>query len=309
MSISRSAQSAMRCLPTGLLSLLLCGLIGCTTAARQEVSPTTAPAATLAPTVVIAQAATPPAATATATRLAPSPTPRPPAETPPRATPSAAGSGDPASPSGLEPTATPTATPPTPSPTPTPVPTSSIVPGWLTYENKFLGYSFSYPPEGTIGHHGTTEIPPENVTTRREYLAWEETVTLNNLCVGVGYKTGFVTVGPMDETLSLYASPCGITGIGDYTIENWEEDIMIDGRPYTAGGYRLYIWETDQLEEEFYILLDVNDSLRIDFGIHKMGATRSGQPEVSEQEFNEIRETLLQILASFRFFAPQTGDE
>lgn len=283
------------CLSTLFVCLLL-ALAGCATPAHPE---DVAPTDSHTPTALIAQADTPPAATATVSPLAPSRTPRQ----------TAVSSDGLTSPLQPEATASPTATPPTPSPTPTPVPTSSVVPGWLTYENEFLGYSFSYPPEGTIGHHGTTEIPPENVTTRREYLAWEETVTPNNLCVGVSYKTGFVTVGPMDETLSLYASPCGITGIGDYTIENWEEDITIDGRPYTAGGYRLYIWETDQLVSEFHILLDVNDSLRIDFGIHKMGATRSGQPEVSEQEFNEIRETLLQILASFRFFAPQTGDE
>jgi len=279
-----------------LLALILLSIVACT---AQEAAPADSELAS-----GDAVAATVPA---TEALPSPSPTPAPPPATPTRSAVST--SNPPAAPAGLEPTATPTATPPTPSPTPTPVPTSSVVPGWLTYENEFLGYSFSYPPEGTIGHHGTTEIPPENVTTRREYLAWEETVTPNNLCVGVSYKTGFVTVGPMDETLSLYASPCGITGIGDYTIENWEEDITIDGRAYTASGYKLYIWETDQLEEEFYILLDVNDSLRIDFGIHKMGATRSGQPEVSEQEFNEIRETLLQILASFRFFAPQTDGE
>jgi len=301
MSSRRSGQSAMRCLPGYLLALLLFGLIGCTTAARQEVSPTTALAATLAPTVVIAQADTPPAATATASRLAPSRTPAPPAETPPRATPSTAGNVGPASPSGLEPTATPTATPPTPSPTPTPVPTSSVVPGWLTYENKFLGYSFSYPPEATIGHHGTTEKPLENITTRREYLAWEKTVTPNNLCVGVGYKTGFVTVGPADEPLSLYASPCGITGIGDYTIEEWEEVVTIDGQPYTAGAMRLYIWQTDLLEHEYYLLRDFNNDLNIDFGLSMRGAPRSGQQDLTEAEFNEVREILLQIVASFRF--------
>lgn len=301
MANSTSLERLLGKARTRLLELHVVAVISITGCAGQNASqPALDRAAVATETVAVAGVET--RATATPT-TAPPPPVKPDAPT----RPATSSLNPPADPAGLEPTATPTATPPTPSPTPTPIPTSSIIPGWLTYENKFLGYSFSYPPEGTIGHHGTTEIPPENVTTRREYLAWEETVTPNNLCVGVSYKTGFVTVGPMDETLSLYASPCGITGIGDYTIENWEEDITIDGRAYTAGGYKLYIWETDQLVSEFYILLDVNDNLRIDFGVDKMGASQSGQPEVSEQEFNEIRETLLQILASFRFFAPQAS--
>ncbi len=244
------------------------------------------------------------AATHTATpppSLPPSPPPPTQPATPTR--PATSRPNTPATPSGLEPTAEITVVPPTLTrrPTPTPVPTSSIVPGWLTYENEFLGYSFSYPPEATIGYHGTTEEPPENITTRREYLAWEETVTPNNLCVRVGYKTGFVTVGPADEPLSLYASPCGITGIGDYTIEEWEEVVTIDGQPYTAGAMRLYIWQTDLLEHEYYLLRDFNNDLNIDFGLSMRGASRSGQQDLTEAEFNEVREILLQIVASFRF--------
>jgi hypothetical protein len=205
------------------------------------------------------------------------------------------------SPSQLEPTATATIAPPTLTPAATPVPTSSVVPGWLTYENRFPGYSFSYPPEATIDHHGTTVEPPEDITSWLEYLAWVKTVYPNDLCVGVGYKTGFVAIHPRDETLAGYASPCGITGIGDYTIEDWEEVVTIKGQPYTASAKRLYIWQTDQLEHEYYILLDVNDNLRIDFGLSMNGAPGSAQQDLSEAEINEVRETLLRIVESFRF--------
>ncbi len=275
MTNRNGVQLVIRWLPGYLLSLLLCGLISCATTARQEVDVATAPAATT-----------------TATRIAPPRTPSPPAETPP---------GSKVSPLQLEPTATFTIAPPTLIPTAMPIPTSSVVPGWLTYENEFLGYSFSYPPEATIGHHGTTEEPPENITTRLEYLAWEETVTPNNLCVGVGYKTGFVTVGPADEPLAGYASPCGITGIGDYTIEEWEEVVTINGKSYTANAMRLYTWQTDQLEHEYYLLRDFNNDLNIDFGLSMRGAPNSARPDLTEAEFNLILETLLQILASFRF--------
>ena len=291
-----------RSLTSYFLPLLLCGLLGCTTAARQAANATTAPATTLVPTAVIAQADTPPAATATATRLAPSRTPRP----------TAVGNDGSTSPLQPEATATATATPPTPSPTPTPVPTSSVVPGWITYENKFLGYSFSYPLEATIDHHGVTgfdvEELPKNLTPE-QYLAHLESIYPADLCVGVGYKTGFVTVGPADEPLSGYASPCGITGIGDYTIEEWEEVVTINGQSYTANAMRLYLWQTDQLEHEYYLLRDFNNDLNIDFGLSMRGAPRSGQQDLTEAEFNKLRETLLQILASFRFFPPQIDGE
>ncbi len=72
---------------------------------------------------------------------------------------------------------------------------------------------------------------------------------------------------------------------------------------------RLYIWQTDQLEHEYYLLRDFNGRLSIDFGLSMRGAPRSGQRDLTEAEINEVREILLQIVASFRFFPPQTGDE
>jgi hypothetical protein len=56
-----------------------------------------------------------------------------------------------------------------------------------------------------------------------------------------------------------------------------------------------------QFDHEYYILLDVNDKLRIDFGVSMKGAPGSAQQDVTEQEFNEVRETLRQIVASLRF--------
>lgn len=267
-----------------LSALLICLLpvsVGCATQVSQESGPTTAPTATLSPTAVIAQADTPPAASATATRLAPSPTPRP----------TAVSSGGPTSPLQPEATATPTTTPPTPStpsPTVTAMPTSTEVEGWIVYENDLLGYRFSYPPDATSSPSSATGSP-------------------DDLCVGVRYQTGFMVVFPLAEREEDRLT-CGITGIGDQRIEQWLEPITIDGESYTASVYRLYTLQTDQFESEFYIVLNVNGNLKIDFGVDKLGAPRSGQQELSEQEFNEVRETVLQIVDSFRFFPPQTGD-
>jgi hypothetical protein len=155
------------------------------------------------------------------------------------------------------------------------MPTSAEVDGWLVHENDLVGYRFSYPPEATINRTGT---PGD----------------FDDLCSGVRYKTGFVAVFPRDVT-------CGITGIGDQRIEQWQEAVTIGGETYMASAYRLYTLKTDQFESEFYIVLDVNGNLRIDFGVDKLGAPRSGQAVVSEAEFNEVRETILRIVESFRF--------
>ena len=252
------------------------------------------------PTTPVAQTATPPAPESTFTGHS---TSIPPGEATPRATSFSTGDGGPASPLLPEPTATATATLPTPTlpaPTVTPLPTSSEVVVWLTYENDFLGYRFSYPPEATINHHGTTVEPPESITSNLEYRAWLKTVYPNDLCVGVDYKTGFVTIHPEDETLSLYASPCGVTGIGDQRIEQWQEPVTIDGESHMASAYRLYNQQTDQFENEFYLLLHIDDRLRIDFGSSMQGAPRSAQQNLSEAEINEVREILRRIVDSFR---------
>jgi hypothetical protein len=254
----------------GLLVYLLLTPAGCATPARPTADTATTPAALPTLTAAIAQVNTPPAVV-TATSLRPSPTPTLPAVPP-------AGDGGPSSPLQLEPTATATTTPLTPltpSPTVTPVPTSAEVDGWLVYENDLVGYRFSYPPEATINRTGT---PGD----------------FDDLCGGVRYKTGFVAVFPRDVT-------CGITGIGDQRIEQWQEAVTIGGESYMASAYRLYTLQTDQFESEFYIVLDVNGNLSIDFGVHKLGAPRSGQAVLSEAEFNEVRETIMQIVASLRF--------
>lgn len=312
-SLERLLEKAGTCLLAWLVVAAI-SFAGC--AGQNAIRPDLDRAAVATETVAVAGVET--RATATPTAAPPSPTssPLPPAKPATPTRPATSSLNPPAAPSGLEPTAAPTATPPTlptPSPTPTPVPTSSVVPGWLTYENDLLGYSFSYPPEAEIGAQGVGGFPPEelpeNMTTEA-YLEYLQSIYPGGLCVSVQYKRGFLTVFPRGETgVARYVGGCGITGVGDYTIENWEEVITIDGGSHTASGHKLYIWETDQLEEEFYILLDINGNLRIDFGVHWRSTTpKSGQGQLSEQEYNEIRETLLQILASFRFFPPQTGD-
>lgn len=274
-----------------LWALLFCGLaIGCTALERQEISPTAVP-------IIL-----------TGTPVVPEATPV--AKLPSR-TPSMRGGIPPSSPIQFEPTATTPPTPKptrTPKPTPTPMPMSTEVEGWLTYVNKFLGYRLSFPSEARITTLGMTgpvdpdEEPPEGMTSE-EFLTYLELGYLDDLCVGVDYKTGFVTVNVV-EPLDLHVTPCGITGIGDYTIENFEEVVLIDGQPYTASGLRLYIWETDLLVDEFYILKinGIHDKvLRIDFGLNIADPLKGTPQLLTQEESDEVREILFRVVESLRF--------
>ncbi len=266
MTNRNGVQLVIRWLPGYLLSLLLCGLISCATAARQEVDVATAPAATT-----------------TATRIAPPRTPSPPAETPP---------GSKVSPLQLEPTATSTITPPTLTPTAIPVPTSSVVPGWLTYENKFLGYSFSYPPEARIRTSGVTGFPteelPENKTSE-EYWAELEEIYPDNLCVSVTYESFFIAFVPSYEGVGKYTVPCGITGIGDFEVITQEQSVVIDGTPLTSTQWILRGGEGTWRGELFR--LTVNDELGVHFG---------SVNEAEEDEFIEWQPVMMQIVESLQ---------
>ncbi len=288
---------------TYLSVLLFCCLIGCTGQRSQEVNSTTTIEAEYTPTVIVAQADATLAPDASATSIS----------MPPSSTSSPPGDGDLSSLYLPEPTAEITIVPLTLTrkPTTTPVPTSSVVPGWLTYENDLVGYSFSYPPEAEINARGIDGFPTEELpedTTTEEYSDYLQSVYPGDLCVSVRYKRGFLTVFPRGETgIARYVGACGITNVGDLPIERQEEVVTIDGQPFPAVRQRQHRTQTNQLEKEFYILLDVNDNLRIDFGVHWKSTTpRSGQQQLSEQEYDEIRGTLLQILDSFRFYPSQT---
>lgn len=246
---------------------LLLVLAGCASRAGSETVPPSALTAAHTPTAVIAQAATPPTATATS-------------------------NDSPTSPLQSEPTATPTITPPTPLPTPAPVPTSSIVPGWLTYENDFLGYSFSYPPEARIRTQGVTGFPEDELPegkTAEEYLAQLEARYPDNLCVSVSYKTTFITFVPWEDLVGKYTAPCGVTGVGDFKVETDIESLIIGNVQMVGDVFRLYGRDSGAWHGEF-TMLKPHDNEGIHFGAF------SG----TEGEYIEARETMMQIVLSFR---------
>lgn len=258
--------------PLGLilvLAVLVIGLAGCTTPATPP-EDTPAPAATQPPTAAPTDGPTQ------------TPTPRSPATS----------AAAPASPLQPEATTTPTAAPPTPSPTAAPIPTSSEVDGWLLYENEYLGYRFSYPPEARIRTQGVTgfptdELPPNK--TSEAYRAELEEKYPKNLCVTVTYESFFISFVPSYDGVGKYTVPCGITGIGDFEVISQEQSVVIDGTPLTSTQWILRGGEGAWRGELFR--LSVNDDMRVDFG---------SANEVEEDEFLEWRPVMMQIVESLR---------
>lgn len=263
----------------GLMALLLAGPAGCTTPEQPGDVSATATAVTSSPATLATQAEIPFVAEATATATT-------------RATPSRTTGGSPTSPLPPEPAATATATPPAPSPTVTPIPTSAEVDGWLVYENDFLGYRFSYPPEARIRVQGFTGFPtdelPENLTVE-EYQAQLEAEYPDNLCVTVSYEAVFIAFVPSYDTVGKYTVPCGVTGVGDFEIRTEEVSLTIDGRQVSGSIHREFDGEGDW-RGEFTLLGDGDD-----LGIH-YGSTN----DATHEEFLDAQETMMQIVLSLR---------
>lgn len=272
--------------PFAYLSVLLfCCLNGCTILGRQEVNSTTTLEAEYTPTVIVAQSDAVPAPETSATSIS----------IPPSSTSSPPGDGDLSSLYLPEPTAEITIVPLTLTrkPTATPVPTSSVVPGWLTYENNFLGYRFSYPPEAHLRIQPITGFPPDEQPknmTSDEYLEYLQTIYPDGLCVGVTYQAAFITFVPSSERLEDYIHPCGITGTGDaHEFRNEEQSFIIDGRQVTGMTTRLFGSEGNWRDE--FTILEVSDELEIHYG---------STGNITHEKFLTAQETVLQIIMSLR---------
>lgn len=261
------------------------------TAACSMQSPSETPDAPVAEQTASAEQATVKTAATQTTAPASSPMPLPASAEPPAPLP----------PPQLEPTTAPTATPtadPSPMPSTTAIPMSSVVAGWLSYENEYFGYSFAYPPDARIRTQGVTGYPledlPENMTDEVYWKQLEEKYP-DNLCVTVLYEEGFVVFAPVYEKEGQYTVPCGVTGIGDYVLTDITETVVIDGVPLTTtAGVQMRgkegVWRGE------FLRLPVSDDIYIDYG--SMEGT--GVRDVPEEHYFILKETLLQIVTSFR---------
>jgi len=166
------------------------------------------------------------------------------------------------------------------------------VDGWLVYENDFLGYRFSYPPEARIRVQGFTGFPmdelPENLTVE-EYQAQLEAEYPDNLCVTVAYQAVFIAFVPSYDTVGKYTVPCGVTGVGDFEIKTEEVSFIIDGRQVSGSLHRMFGGEGNW-RGEFTLLGDGDD-----LGIHYGSAN-----DATHEEFLDAQETMMQIVLSLR---------
>ncbi|HEX6385990.1 MAG TPA: hypothetical protein VF177_15070 [Anaerolineae bacterium] len=202
-------------------------------------------------------------------------------------------------PTATRPSETATTTSPAGSPTTadpaatlSPAATSDVVAGWLLYQNDFYGYQFSYPPEATINTQGVSRFPTEELPegmTPTEYRRQLEATYPDDICVGVGYQQGFVVFIAPEEEGSKYAL-CGITGIGAYDTQGVNETVIIDGHPYMAYGTQVRQRNEEATWHSEFYSINLGDGTRISYG------STSG----TQEQFLEIKETLLEIVTSFR---------
>ena len=196
----------------------------------------------------------------------------------------------------IEPTAEATAVPPTVAPTPTLPAGPTAVPGWLTYHNAMIGYSFDYPPEATLTTTGVTGYPTEDLPVGVEpgqYIATLEATYTEALCAGIELPAAFLVLQAPDEAGGRYGGPCGISGIGAYDLRTEETAITIGGVSYPLRTTRVYEVGTDTLVNEFAgVRLD--DGTRFNFGstwqVHGL----------TYEDYLADRAIILQVMASYR---------
>ncbi len=193
--------------------------------------------------------------------------------------------------------------PPPPAATETSAPAgpATAIPGWLTYTNAFLGYQFDYPPDAVITAVGVNGYPTEELPagmTPDQYFALLEQTYPPQLCVDVKLPIGFLTIGAPTERGGKYSTPCGVSGIGAYTIVNKTETITVGEQAYQAGGMEIYDPQQNNAFKAEIYYLTLGDGTRMNFGGDWMMTGRS------HDDYLPNREILLRMMASYRPLAP-----
>jgi hypothetical protein len=145
----------------------------------------------------------------------------------------------PASPSSpVKPTAPPSVTAPS-SASQSP----AAIPGWLTYHNGTIGYTFDYPPEASLSVTGVASYPADEQPAGvdgDQYFATLEAKYAQGICAYVSLPTGTVAVSPAEEGAGRYSGPCGVSGIGVYDTRKEQAPVVVDGQSQTLMTTRLY---------------------------------------------------------------------
>jgi hypothetical protein len=190
----------------------------------------------------------------------------------------------------------PTSVPPTETVPVTMHPRPTGIPGWLTYHNATIGYSFDYPPEAMLSTTGVAGYPTEELPAGVEpgqYIATLEAAYSEGICASVALTSGTFVVWPAQENGGRYAGPCGVTGIGVYDIRTEEAPVRVDGQPLSLRTTRIYEVGTETLVNEFStVRLGDGSLLSIISAWERNGKTY--------QDYLADRAILLQVLTTYR---------
>lgn len=185
-----------------------------------------------------------------------------------------------------------------PRPTPTlistvAIPTSSLIEGWLVYQNPTYRYEFSYPIGTTLKISSVDGFPGEVPAglTFEEYLLQLQN-QLGDLCVIATYREGFVLIQAPNAWDYVR---CGGFGVGADVVIEKSEQVSINGKIYPARGWELYKQEGDNtiLYSEFFFV-DIEDGTHFAYGSNLENA-----PEKFD-DYLAVKEILLRMLASYR---------
>jgi hypothetical protein len=204
----------------------------------------------------------------------------------------------PSEPAPTLPPLTPTVPPPVPNDTPAatlPVEPTPI-PGWLTYHNEFVGYSFEYPPQAVLTTTGITGYPTDELPaglSPDQYMATLEATYPDTLCVGAELPAAFFVIQAPEAKGGRYAGPCGISGVGAYDLRNEDLPVTIDGEAYILRVTRLFEVGTETLAGEFGGL-SLGDGTRFNFG------STWGMNGLTYDDYLADRAFILQVISSYR---------
>jgi hypothetical protein len=152
---------------------------------------------------------------------------------------------------------------------------AQLVDGWLTYTNDRYGYQIQYPPEASIEESGIQGYPsdengmpagglPEGVTLDT-YLQYLEQTYGNNLCIQIQTNIGYIMINAPENEGFKYAN-CGRTGVGVAAITNFELEVRVDGKSYTARGMDIQGGGESLAEHNEDVIVTLDDGTRIEFG-------------------------------------------
>jgi hypothetical protein len=185
---------------------------------------------------------------------------------------------------------------PTEIPTPTVPPEPTSIPGWLTYHNAMIGYSFDYPPEAALTMSGVTGYPTEELPSGVEpgqFIATLEATYTEALCAGIELPSASFVLWASDDEGGRYAGPCGVSGIGVYDIQTEQSPITINGEALTLKTTRVYEVGTDTLVNEFGSV-SLSDGTRLSFMSHWQ------EHGLTYEDYLADRAILLQVMSSYR---------